>query len=95
MSERNLAPKEKNILVSRISETLLMKECILFSYLFGSFALDKQFNDIDVGIFINSVNNKSPLLMEMDIENELEDTVRIPVDVRIINYAPCHLFTIS
>ena len=63
-----------------------------------------RFNDIDLAIYVSgfkhllegnkdSVQKKyshssSPLRMEMKLEKIIEDLAGIPVDVRILNYAP-------
>jgi len=86
--KKYLSQKEKDILIGRISSVLQQNEYILFAYIYGSFASNKEFNDIDVGIFISDENMKSPLQMELDMEGELEDKIKTPVDVRIINHAP-------
>jgi uncharacterized protein len=88
MGKNHLTAKEKDIVLGRVSEILQQKDYILFAYIFGSFASDKDFNDIDIGIFITREDIQSPLQMELDIERELEHTVSISVDVRIINHAP-------
>jgi len=86
--KKYLSQKEKDILIGRIFSVLQQNEYILFAYIYGSFASNKEFNDIDVGIFISDENMKSPLQMELDMEGELEDKIKTPVDVRIINHAP-------
>lgn len=86
--ERKSSTEEKDVLIERISNILKTKEYVLFAYIFGSFASGERFNDIDVGIFISGERTRSPLRLELEIENELEDSVRMPVDVRIINNAP-------
>lgn len=64
----------------------------------------KSFNDIDVAVYLSypliTGNNKSvlrdsekdvlhnSLLLELRIENELEEILHTPVDVRIINSSP-------
>ncbi|MGQ9571209.1 MAG: type VII toxin-antitoxin system MntA family adenylyltransferase antitoxin [Thermodesulfovibrionales bacterium] len=75
-------------MIERIAATLKEKEYVLFAYIFGSFALGESFNDIDVGIFISGERLNSPLRLELEMERELENAVRIPVDIRIINNAP-------
>jgi predicted nucleotidyltransferase len=88
MSKRRIPKKEKDVLINRISKILKAKEYIIFAYIFGSFASDDGFKDIDIGIFISSAKDISPLRLELEIEAELEDIFHIPVDVRIINNAP-------
>lgn len=88
MRKRRLSREERGYLIERIAATLKEKEYVLFAYIFGSFALGESFNDIDVGIFISGERLNSPLRLELEMERELENAVRIPVDIRIINNAP-------
>lgn len=88
MRKRRLSAKEKEVLTEKISDILKAKEYILFAYIFGSFVSDDEVKDIDVGVFISSVENKSPLKLELKLEGEIEDAIHIPVDIRIINNAP-------
>jgi predicted nucleotidyltransferase len=88
MRKRRLSAKEKEVLTEKISDILKAKEYILFAYIFGSFVSEDGFKDIDVGVFISSVGNKSPLKLELKLEGEIGDAIHIPVDIRIINNAP-------
>jgi predicted nucleotidyltransferase len=88
MHKRRLSAKEKEVLIERISDILKTKEYILFAYIFGSFASEDSFKDIDIGIFVTGEKIKSPLRLELDMEGELESVIHTPVDVRIINNAP-------
>lgn len=88
MHKKRLSAKEKEVLNEKISDVLKAKEYIIFAYIFGSFASEDSFQDIDVGIFTSGVNDRSPLRLELEIEADLEDAIHIPVDVRIINNAP-------
>jgi len=88
MRKRRLSAKEKEVLTEKISDILKAKEYILFAYIFGSFVSGYEVKDIDVGVFISSVENKSPLKLELKLEGEIEDAIHIPVDIRIINNAP-------
>ena len=48
----------------------------------------KNFNDIDMGIYLSKDSTQDTLSLELELENELESILHIPIDVRIINYAP-------
>ena len=88
MPKRRLSAKEKEVLTEKISDILKAKEYILFAYVFGSFVSEDGFKDIDVGVFISSVENEPPLKLELKLEGEIGDAIHIPVDIRIINNAP-------
>ncbi len=74
-------------MTEKVSGILESKENILFAYLFGSFVTSESFQDIDIAIYLKDGLQK-PLALEMDVEKELENALRVPVDVRIINSAP-------
>jgi hypothetical protein len=60
---------------------------ILAAYVFGSFAREEAFEGLDVAVFFDRPP-EAPLEFEIKLEGELEKLVRIPVDVRVLNYAP-------
>ncbi len=86
--KRRVSSTEKKEIIRTISDILMAKEYIIFAYIFGSFTSEDIFEDIDVGIFVSGERLQSPIKLELETENELEDSIRIPVDVRIINNAP-------
>jgi predicted nucleotidyltransferase len=86
--KKALNAEEKKHLIEKITAILQGKKYILFAYIFGSFTSGKSFNDIDVGIFISAEKPGSLLVLELEMERELGDILRIPADVRIINSAP-------
>ncbi len=87
-SKHTLRPPEKEIVVREVSACLHRGyEEIIVVYLFGSFVTEQSFSDIDLGIITN-VELDRPLNYEIDLESKLEQIVRYPVDIRIINRAP-------
>jgi uncharacterized protein len=99
-----LNAEEKNLLLKKIIEEMHTNENIKFAYLFGSFLSsddekkifsDGIFNDIDIALYFSNsflqhqkINNFNHIKFETDLEIKLEEIVRFPVDVRIINYSP-------
>lgn len=67
-----------------ITDSLKEKEEIIFAYLHGSF-LEGQFRDIDIAIYLARVEQ---VFYALSLESELEEIVRFPVDIRILNQAP-------
>lgn len=86
--KRRISETGKKELTRTISDILREKEYILFAYIFGSFISEDIFEDIDVGIFVSGERLQSTIKLELETENELEDFIHIPVDIRIINNAP-------
>ncbi len=60
---------------------------MLFAYIFGSFVSLRPFSDIDIGICLDK-EPENTMDMEFELENGLEEKLRLPVDVRILNMAP-------
>ena len=89
MRPRNLSPEEKQRLRNLLALRLEEKEEILFAYVYGSF-VQGPFRDIDIGIFLqaDSSGAAAPLRYEMALEQELEDALGVPIDVRVLNAAP-------
>lgn len=88
IKKRIATKKEKGEIVRKISDILQKKEGVLFAYIFGSFISGESFRDVDVGVFIAGGFTKLSLQMELALENELQDALHIPIDVRILNTAP-------
>ncbi|HET8564534.1 MAG TPA: nucleotidyltransferase domain-containing protein [Candidatus Binatia bacterium] len=88
MQKKSLSGSDRERVVKTITDILAAKASISFAYIFGSFASENSFNDIDVAIFVSVEKTTSPLSLELAMECELEDAVHMPVDVRVINNAP-------
>ncbi len=88
MHKRKLSDKDKQDLINTISNIFRTKKDIVFAYIFGSFVSKDEFKDIDIGVYISNIESATILKLELELESELEDIIRIPADVRIINNAP-------
>lgn len=78
--------KEK--IIEIVKTELEKRKDKLFAYIFGSFVISEEFNDIDVAIYISDFHREKVLDIEFELERVLEDKVQKPFDVRIINEAP-------
>ena len=79
---------EKKTHIRAVSSLLKKRKPIIFAYIFGSFAEDKKFSDIDIGIFISGEKSVDTLDFEIELEEKIQSFTNLPVDVRIINRAP-------
>ncbi len=86
--KRKLSDVDKKDLINTILDIICLKKDMMFAYIFGSFISKDEINDIDIGVYINDVEEGTILKYELELECELEAIIRIPVDVRIINNAP-------
>jgi len=71
-------------IVETLSRELESHTEVLFAYVHGSF-LSGTFRDIDVGVFIEDTRD---VRYELRMERELDQFIRLPVDLRILNEAP-------
>lgn len=81
----NLTKKE---LAKKIENFLERRDEIIFAYIFGSFIEKKTFNDIDIAIYVNesSILTKN-IFYTIEISNQLEELIKIPVDIILLNKA--------
>jgi predicted nucleotidyltransferase len=86
--KHTLEKADKEKFVEAISSYLLKQyDEIITVYIFGSFISEQYFSDIDIGIIIAKDLSQS-LDFELKLENRLEEIVKYPVDVRVLNQAP-------
>jgi predicted nucleotidyltransferase len=86
----NLVEEDKKRTEEVLSQTLEKEENVLFAYLHGSFAEGRPFRDIDIAVFVkeSKIPKEKSLDFEMSISLRLEKIIKMPVDVKVINYAP-------
>jgi len=74
--------------IKKIEDFLKSHQEIIFAYIFGSFTEGKTFKDLDLAIY---VEEKDPTLKnifyEVELSKHLEEIIRIPVDIIILNKA--------
>jgi uncharacterized protein len=83
-----LTDEEKQGVLKRLAGFLERRDDVLFAYTYGSFAEDMPFHDIDVGVYVSNVEQASALERAVELAGKLEGEARVPVDVRILNFAP-------
>ena len=79
--------KAKEKIKSAIREILKTKKEVGFAFLHGSFLEERSFHDIDVAVFISEVPEDF-FDYELSLSSILEDRIRLPIDVKILNHAP-------
>lgn len=87
---RDLIKEERREIQEVLSRHLEKEEEILFAYVHGSFAEERPFRDIDVAVFVEEakMSREKTLDFEILLALELEKIIKIPIDVKVINYAP-------
>ena len=80
--------EERDRLSERLGNVLRNRDEIMFAYVYGSFVEGLPFHDIDVGIYILKVDEKEAVSYNLTLSQALSKEMQIPVDVRILNFAP-------
>jgi hypothetical protein len=83
-----LSQEERKELRSKLEEILGGREEIDFAYLYGSFIEDLPFHDVDVGVYVAGIVESQATSLAINLARVLSSELRIPVDVRILNFAP-------
>lgn len=75
----------------RLRDVLAADPRVAFAFAFGSFAEDRPFHDIDVGVYVNhGAENREPAADPAfaDLEARLAAIARFPVDLVVLNDRP-------
>lgn len=80
--------EQREELIKRLERGLRDREEIAFAYLYGSFAEDLSFHDIDVGIYLSGIEQEESTSYGLALSQTLSREVQVPVDVRVLNFAP-------
>jgi predicted nucleotidyltransferase len=84
----NLAAAERSEIIAVVRGLIASEEKIIFSYLHGSFFANQPFRDIDIAVYLTDLLPAHRLKYELKIEESIEQTVRYPVDLQVLNCAP-------
>lgn len=80
--------KDKQLIREEIKRFLLSREEITFAYLHGSFYEGIPFHDIDIGVFVQDIPKEMAAKHGLELSGILENHLKIPIDIRVINFAP-------
>lgn len=82
------SPEERTNFIEHLAGILSNRGEIVFAYVFGSFADGLPFHDIDVGIYLTEILEEQVTPYSLALGQILSSSLRIPVDVRLLNFAP-------
>jgi predicted nucleotidyltransferase len=82
----------KENLIERLKDFLRSRDEVVFAYVFGSFLEEETFHDIDIGIYLSEIPQEQSTQYGLALSQILSSNLRIPVDVRILNFAPASFF---
>lgn len=87
---RDLNKEDREKIQKVLSQCLEKEEGVIFAYLHGSFTEGKLFRDIDIAVFVEEkkVPKEKVLDFEISLSLKLEEVIKMPIDVKVINYAP-------
>jgi hypothetical protein len=87
---RDICPEERKSVQKILGTYLQEEEGIPFAYLHGSFSEGRPFHDIDVAVFVEEtrIPREKALDFELAASLRMEEKVRVPVDLKVINYVP-------
>ena len=82
--------KDKKELIQQLKENLIKEESIIFAYLHGSFLREEEFNDVDIALYLDEKTAKEiePVDFELSLSLKIEKSLKVPVDIKLLNYAP-------
>lgn len=85
-----LSDEKKAEVVALLAKALSGHPEILFSYAHGSFVELERFRDVDIAVYCDEDRDQhmDVLRFESRVASELEELIRLPVDVRVLNHAP-------
>jgi hypothetical protein len=87
MTKKKSAYKEE--MIKKIESFVKIHDEIIFAYIFGSFVESETFNDVDVAIYVDENNALAKeIFYEVELSKELEEIIKIPVDVIALNRTP-------
>jgi predicted nucleotidyltransferase len=80
--------EERRQRVERLRAILEKQDSIAFAYLYGSFAENFPFHDIDVGVYAEGIGEKEATFYSIRLSEMMSSELGLPVDVRVLNFAP-------
>jgi hypothetical protein len=87
---RDIPPGERKKIRETLGQLLEKEKGVLFAYLHGTFDGERSFRDIDVAVYVEEslIPKEKALDFEIITSMKLEEKVKMPVDLRVVNYAP-------
>ncbi len=79
---------DRHQITELLTDELAQEPNLAFGYLYGSVLEQDSIHDVDVGIYLFPSQYQSSLEQTVGLGDKLSRTLKIPVDVRILNNAP-------
>ena len=80
----------KQKIIHKLKNLLEEEEIFIFAYLHGSILGEDEYNDVDIALYLDekAVKKIDPVDFEISYSLRLEKYLNVPIDVKILNYAP-------
>ena len=90
MRIHQLSKKRKKRIGDVLGPLLARRKEVMFAYLYGGFLSAAWFRDIDIAVFVDEmeIEKKDAMDYEISLSLDLEKELHLPVDVKVLNYAP-------
>lgn len=91
----SFSSKEKDEICSKIEKILEKEDKILFAYIFGSFLYSSNPRDIDIAIYLKSIDENNLLELETMLAGKVGREIKLSfdkIDTRILNFSPNYFF---
>lgn len=91
MEYLSVSQKKRREIIEKIKSAFSDKKEIRFAFIFGSFLDSPNFRDIDVGVYLKSVEKNNVFDCELELSEKASSACEMPLDVldiRILNFAP-------
>lgn len=88
-----MSPAQKQQVVETLKNSLMNEKQVKFAFIYGSFhehteENDFPFRDIDIGVYVTGMDKKESVYYGFELSERFSSLVKVPVDVRVINFAP-------
>jgi len=83
-----LGEDEKRPLIEQLAAVLQNRDEVMFAYIYGSFAEGLAFHDIDVGVYTLEITEEESTNYSLILGQMLSKELQVPVDIRVLNFAP-------
>jgi predicted nucleotidyltransferase len=83
-----LGEDKKRPLIEQLAAALQNRDEVMFAYIYGSFAEGLPFHDIDVGVYLSEITEEESTNYSLILGQMLSKELQVPVDIRVLNFAP-------
>ena len=87
----SLDSNKRKEITKKIKKTLSGRKDVVFACVFGSFIDSLSFRDIDIGIYLEKIDERKSLDYELKLSKKIADACGLPsdvIEVHILNFVP-------